>query len=221
MHELERRVSAACDANSDRTADHLAELLDDLQHGIVAAAQYAASERDAAYDPARELDLHAANERMNNAQLLHGRSATQQPRLVRRFQQVQQQEEIAAYLAKRDELKLERDTLEQELTEVYTRAAGEIVALFQRVDQFKRRAQQQLGNPPPGVHGQAIDGVRVLDNCVLPDFAHPDRNVWPPPSTFAATFVESMGVPPHPGAAWCDPEIQQRQRAERETERTA
>ena len=41
------------------------------------------------------------------------------------------------------------------------------------------------------------------------------------PRTFASDYVSSMGMPPHPGAAWCDPEIQQRQRAEMGNSATA
>ena len=145
LHELERRVSAACDASSDKTSSQLAELADDLQHGIIAAEQHAASERDAAYDPARSPDLHAANERMTNAQLLHGRLATQQPRLLRRCQQVQQAEEVAAYLAKRDSLRTEHDALQSELAEVYADAAS------------KNHRRVQPGEDVPAT---AHDGIR-------------------------------------------------------------
>jgi hypothetical protein len=56
--------------------------------------------------------------------------------------------------------------------------------------------------------------TRVIDKCALPDWNHPDINIWPPPSNFAAAYVQSMGVPQHPGAAWSDPAFQERRRAE-------
>ena len=56
--------------------------------------------------------------------------------------------------------------------------------------------------------------TRVLDKTTLPDWPNPDRHVWPPPSNFAAAYVQSMGVPRHPGAAWSDPGFQERRRAE-------
>jgi hypothetical protein len=46
---------------------------------------------------------------------------------------------------------------------------------------------------------------------VLADPAKPERSVWPPPSTFDFTH---MGIPPHPGAAWSDPDYQARRREE-------
>ena len=55
---------------------------------------------------------------------------------------------------------------------------------------------------------------RVLEKCVLPEFEKPDRNVWPPRSTFASDFVQSMGVPLHAGPGWSDPQVQERRRAE-------
>jgi uncharacterized protein (UPF0335 family) len=201
LREQERRISAAL--TDDRSASDLADLLQQTDWAVISAEEFAQLENEKALDVLQSPDPTEAMRSASSAAFLANRLRAMRPRLLARYQEIVAHEQVQEYLAKRDELKLERDTLEQELTEVYTRAAGEIVALFQRVNQFKRRAQQQLGNPPPGVHVlQAIDGLRVLDNCVLPEFEHPDRNVWPPPSTFAATFAQSMGVPPHPGAAW-------------------
>jgi hypothetical protein len=121
---------------------------------------------------------------------------------------------VQEYLAKRNALKLERDTLEQELTEVYTRAAGEIVALFQRVNQFKQRAQQQLGDPPANVEPlPALAVTHLLDKVQLFDFDG-GKQTWPPASSFASDYVSSINFDTHPGQHWSDPEIQQHQRAE-------
>ena len=124
--------------------------------------------------------------------------------------------------AKRDALAPERTALQQELRDTYEDATGKLIELFARIRAFQQRAQQQLGNPPPGVHVlQAIDGLRVLNSCVLPEFEHPDRNVWPPPSTFAAAFAQSMAVPPHPGAAWWQETERKAMERQAEAERMA
>jgi hypothetical protein len=86
--------------------------------------------------------------------------------------------------------------------------------LFTRVRAFQQRAQQELGNPPAGVSVlRPLDGVRLLEKVQLFDLDG-DKQTWPPPSTFAATFAQSMGLPLHAGQFWSDPEVQERRRAE-------
>ena len=65
---------------------------------------------------------------------------------------------------------------------------------------------------------QPID-ARCLEKCVLPELDHPDRNIWPPPSNFAAAYVQSMAVPSHPGAYWADEQVRARAAAEQQQER--
>jgi hypothetical protein len=214
---LERLISAAL--TEPRTASDLSDLLEQTDLAVVAVTEHAKLENERALDPLASPDPQAARQQAEDAAFMANRLRTMRPRLLQRYQQVTSQEEVDSYRAKQSQLAPVRDTLERELRETYEAATAKLVDLFTRIRAFQQRAQQQLGNPPPGVHVlQAIDGLRVLDNCVLPEFKHPDRNAWPPPSTFAAEFAQSMGVPLHAGAAWCDPDYQERQRAEREAE---
>jgi hypothetical protein len=145
---------------------------------------------------------------------MSNRLRTLRPRLLARLQEVTQQEALDAYRAKLAALAPERDGLELELAETYQDAVSKLVDVFARVRAFKQRAQQQLGDPPPNCPVlQPIKGMRVLDGCVLVDFAHPDRTVWPQPSNFASTFVQSMSFDAI-GSAWCDPAVQARRRAD-------
>jgi hypothetical protein len=197
-----------------RTAGALSDLLQQTDYAVIAAEEFAKTEHDTALDPTVSPEPQAARQRAEDAQFMVGRLRTLQPRLLARYQQVCQQQAVQEYLAKRNALKLERDTLEQELTEVYTRAAGEIVALFQRVNQFKQRAQQQLGDPPANVEPlPALAVTHLLDKVQLFDFDG-GKQTWPPASSFASDYVSSINFDTHPGQHWSDPEIQQHQRAE-------
>ena len=42
----------------------------------------------------------------------------------------------------------------------------------------------------------------MLDKTVLPNWQHPDRNIWPPLNSFASDFASTMVVAQRPGAAW-------------------
>jgi hypothetical protein len=52
---------------------------------------------------------------------------------------------------------------------------GKLADLFARIRAFQQLVQQQLGDPPSGVSVlPALQGVRVLDTVVLPDFEATD-----------------------------------------------
>jgi hypothetical protein len=215
LHEQERRIFAAL--TEHRTASALADLLEQTDLAVIAAEEFAKTEHERALDPTQSPEPRAARQAAEDAAFMANRLRTMRPRLLARLQQVTQREELEAYRAKQSELAPARDALERELATVYPDAASKLVDLFARIRAFQQRAQRELGNPPPAVSVLSALDVRVLDNCVLPEFAHPDRNVWPPPSSFAAAFAQSMesiGVPPHPGQHWNDPAVQERRRAE-------
>jgi hypothetical protein len=213
LAELERRISAAL--TEHRTASDLSDLLEQTDLGVIAATEHAKLENERALDPTQSPEPRAARQAAEDATFAASRLRTLRPRLLARLHQLTEQEALETYRAKQSELAPERAALERELRETYEAATAKLVDLFTRIRAYQQRVQQQLSDPPPGVAVlAALDGVRVLEACVLPEFAHPDRNVWPPPSSFASDYVSSMGMPPHPGAAWSDPEVQQRQRAE-------
>ncbi len=84
----------------------------------------------------------------------------------------------------------------------YQEAAGKLTALFTRIKDFQRRAQEALSDPPAGCDVlKGIDGVQVLDAVVLSDRAQGHRRAcrsstpWscrisPIPSGLVAAAVE-------------------------------
>jgi hypothetical protein len=210
LRALERLIIKA--RSEPTTAAACSNLLRQLGFAITAAAEFAACERDKSLD-ALQCDPDAARAQADDAEFLRNRLASQQPLLLARSQQVSEQEAVAAYVTKRDALRGERDTLERELTEVYSRAAAEIVALFQRVNQFKQRAHRELGFPPASVAPLPELAARPLLDKVQLFQLDGQTQLWPPPSTFAAEYVQTMTIP-SVGAAWADPEVQERRRAE-------
>ncbi len=58
----------------------------------------------------------------------------------------------------------------------YQEAAGKLTALFTRIKDFQRRAQEALSDRPAGCDVlKGIDGVQVLEAVVLSDLADPQR----------------------------------------------
>jgi hypothetical protein len=212
LAELERRISAAL--TEPRTATDLADLFEQTDLAVVAAEEFAKDEHDKALDPLASPDPQAARQQAEDAAFMANRLRTLRPRLLARLQQVTAQEALETYRAKQSELAPERDALERELAETYEDAAAKLVDLFSRVRAFQQRAQRELGDPPPGVSVLPALDARVLDKCVLPEFEHPDRNVWPPRSTFASDYVSSTPFDSHPGQFWADPDVQARRHAE-------
>jgi hypothetical protein len=208
----ERRLSAALTGAT--TATKLAELLADTDLAIVEAEDFAKCEQEAALDPTISPDPQAARARAEDAAFMVGRLKTLRPRLFARYQQAVAAEAVDAYRRKLAELTPERDRLERELAETYQDAVGKLLGAFGRIRNFQQRVQTTLGDPPPNCAVLTPIDTRVLDKIVLADFAHPERNIWPPPSTFASDFAANMGIPPHPGSHWSDPDIQQRRREE-------
>jgi hypothetical protein len=212
LAEIERRVSTAL--TCDMTSSALAKLCQQLGFAVIAADESAAAEHDRSLDPTASPDPHEARQVAEDAAFMADRLKTMQPRLAAHFQKVYAAEKVQTHLAKLRELAPLHNALQQELRTTFQEATAKLMDLFQRVRDHEQRVRQQLGDPPPGVDVlPALDGARVLDKTVLPDWSNPDRNAWPPrPVDFAASFAASM-VPQHPGPMWSDPVFQERRRA--------
>src|SRR4029077_17791600 len=103
-----------------------------------------------------------------------GRLETLQSQLQRRHSAAREQEQVADYEAKRDELQNESDAIEQALRKVYRESAQRIIEVFQRAKDFQARDSRTLGYPPPGVEtlSRFDNSVqRVLEKVFLLDFA--------------------------------------------------
>jgi hypothetical protein len=214
LRELERRVSVAL--IEAVPAHDLANLLQQVDYAIPAANELAKLETEKSLDPLQSPDPHAARQQAEDATFMASRLRTLRPRLLQRCQQIAAQEEIEAYQAKMAQFATERDALEQELADTYQEAAGKLVDLFARIRTFQQRAREALGNPPANVAVLQPIKAQVLDKVQL--FGLDNTQLWPPPSNFAAEYVQSMFVPPCPGAGWSDPAFQERRRTEIESE---
>jgi hypothetical protein len=212
---FEKKLKAALTDRS-ASASELGKILGETDNAIAAAEQEALAARERALDPVVSPDLAQARDSMESAAFYVGRLQTQQPRLLRRYQETVLKEQVQTYLTKLRELAPERDALAAELRTTYETATAELTGLFQRVRIFEQRARSALGSPPANCAVLERIDTRVLDKCTLPDWQHPDRNLWPPPADFSA-FAASMTIP-SVGAAWADPVVQERQRAERAAE---
>jgi hypothetical protein len=218
LAELERRISVAL-ADAGARAATLSNLLQQVEWALPLAEDFARSEQQTALDPLAIPDAREARQRSEDAIFACNRLKTLQPRLRSRHLQAYQQEAVGKYLAKLAEFAPQRDALAQELHDTYATATGQLLDVFQRVRDFEQRARQQLGNPPANCKVLERIDVRVVDKVTLPDWQHPDRNVWPPPASFAVDFALSMGVPSHPGQYWASDEVRARVASEQQRER--
>ena len=103
---------------------------------------------------------------------------------------------------------------------MYPGLVGPLVDLFARLRAFQQRCHAlHLTDPGDGrphvpdpelqargLNGFSRDQPSLLESVHLHDWRS-GKEIWPPPASFAASYVQSMGVPQHPGAAWCDPEF--------------
>jgi hypothetical protein len=215
LRELERRISVAL--TEAVSAHDLANLLQHVDDAIPTANELAKLETEKSLDPLQSPDPHAARQQAEDATFMASRLRALRPRVLQRRQQIAAQEEIEAYQAKMAQFAPERDALEQELADTYQEAAGKLVDLFARLRAFQQRAREALGNPPANVAVLQPIKAQVLDKVQLFGLDG-NTQLWPPPNNFAAEYVQSMFLPPCPGAAWSDPAFQERRRIEIESE---
>jgi hypothetical protein len=161
-----------------------------------------------------------------------GRLQTLRPRLLQRYQEIAAREQLKQWQTHAQTLASEGEQLAADLA-LYGEVAPKLVDAFSRLAGYRQKLSALYADRPPGVDDIcdpelearklrqfSRDCPSLLESVTLRDW-HSGKEVWPARSSaqFAATFAQSMAVPLHPGPAWCDPEIQQRQRAEREAER--
>jgi hypothetical protein len=229
LAELERRISAAL--TSERTAHDLTNLLLQTDLAIPAAEEFAKAELERALDPLQSPDPRAARQQAEDATFASNRLRTLRPRLLARYHDISAAEMRQQYLVRYEELKQEGAALGAELADLYPGLVAPLVEVFTRLRAFQQQCRAlhvtDNGTGLPhvidpelqarGLHGFTRDTPSLLESVHLRDWRS-GREVWPPPSTFAADYVQSMGVPGHPGSAWADPAVQARIAAERAAE---
>ena len=137
------------------------------------------------------------------------------------------QEEVAAYEAKRDKLQNEGDALASELRDTYRECATRIIDVFELAKDFQARAHRTLGYPPSGSDTlRKFDNAveRLLEKVVLLNFV--GEQIWPTPqASLGVAFVESMQFPSHTagvggvvGPGWETEEVREQFRARHDQE---
>ena len=234
LAELERRISAAL--TGERSAHDLANLLMQTDLAIPQAEDFAKSELERALDPLRSPDdPREARQQAEDATFASNRLRTLRPRLLARYHEISAAEQRQQYLARYEQLKIDGAALAQELADLYPALVGPLVEVFTRLRVFQQKASALHHTDPGGLphvddpelkarglHGFSRDTPSLLESVHLHDWRS-GKEIWPPPASFAASYVQSMGVPQHPGAAWCDPEFisARRQAVVEEQERLA
>lgn len=189
---LEQRIAAALRAGATFTSADFAALIEECEAAIAEA-----DKEDAPID----------------ASLAANRLMTLLPKLHARYEQINEQEQATAWLAKRTAewwaeckvLERERDALAEELREVYPNAARRMADLFVRIDTNDRALAELNRSRPAGIEQHMLSTelhARKLDNLTLstPSLVNSvhlfdwvtGRQLWPPPvqsmvAAFAAT----------------------------------
>ena len=226
LAELERRISTAL--TGDKTAHDLANLLMQCDLAVPQAEEFAKSELERALDPLRSPDdPREARQQAEDATFASNRLRTLRPRLLARYHEVSAAEQRQQYLVRYERLKIEGAALGAELADCYPGLVGPLVEVFVRLSAFREQTRAlHLSDPgdgrphlrDPELQARRLDGFTrdvpsLLESVHLHDWQS-GREVWPPRQpAFAAEFVQSMTVP-SVGAAWADPVVQERRRAE-------
>jgi hypothetical protein len=187
---LEQRISMAL--TGDLPSVELGELLGANDAAIVAAEQAAQAAKEYAYDPTLSPDIAEARERMENTALLVGRLQTLRPRLLTKYRETYLKEQAAEWRDKASELIGEGTELSEQLSEMYPKAVHDLVSLFARIADFKKRRDacysnrpDQIGDqlPEPELLARRLDGFTVntpslLEQTQLFDF-ETGTQIWP------------------------------------------
>jgi hypothetical protein len=170
-------------------------------------------------------DPREARQQAEDATFASNRLRTLRPRLLARYHEISAAEQRQQYLARYEQLKIEGAALAQELADLYPALVGPLVEVFARLRVFQQQCRAlHLSDPgdgrphvpDPELKARRLDGFSRdtpswLDTRLY-DWQS-GREVWPPPQL---SFAADYAVDDHPsvGAAWADPAIQERRRAE-------
>jgi hypothetical protein len=205
---LRKRIDVALQSDAAITSADLAALIEETETYIGKAYQTWKT-----VDQTSSLDPEAKRQALNATLAANGLQPLL-PKLQARYEQVHEQEQTAAWLAKHeaawltehDVLKHERDALAEELREVYPDAASKIAALFSRIDindkalgklhlhrparveRYLRSAEQHARGPERFNYNSLLASVRLFDW----DTGH---QIWPlPQSSMASVFAATSMV---------------------------
>jgi hypothetical protein len=186
---LEQRISATL--TGDLPSAELGELLSANDAAIIAAEQAATAAKEYAYDPTLSPNIAEARERMENTALLVGRLQTLRPRLLTKYRETYMKEQADEWRGMASGLISEGTELSEQLREIYPKAVDDLVSLFARIADFKRRRDACYSSrpaalsdqlPDPELLGRGLDGFTIntpslLEVTKLFDLA--GRQCWP------------------------------------------
>jgi hypothetical protein len=200
---LEERINAAAlQPDTAITSAHVAALMEEAEAGIAKA------EKQREVDQTLALDPKAARQAIADAAFAANRLRALLLKLQARYQQLRDEEEATAWLAKLDAFRPERDALAEELREVYRDAVTRIVELFVRITAHNKALAELLQARPAGVmehllsaelHARGLDSFSynmpsLLTAVHLVDWDS-GREIWPPrPPSMAAALAAAVPV---------------------------
>jgi hypothetical protein len=169
----------------------LAALLREVDVAI-AATQL---EQKKTLDPFASPDAVEARKALEYAVFLRDRLRTLRPRLEHRLREVQAKEYLTHWRADYDALKIERDGLAVELSELYPPLATKIADLFRRMRDFDEELSRLHLARPAGIPLHLLgpelvargldqftrDERSLIGEVQLPAFHTGQPRVWPPP----------------------------------------
>jgi hypothetical protein len=207
---LQERIEAALQPDAAVTAADLAALIEEVEAFIVKA------DEDWMIDQTRSPDLGMVGEETLDATLTANGLRMELPKLQARYQEVDEQEQSAARLAKydaawraeHDAWKRDRDVLAEDLREVYPDAARGIADLVVRLAANNKTRDELNRGRPAGVeehllsaeqHARALDGLSyngpsLLDSVRLFDW-NTGRQICPPEQPSMAAAFAATAIP--------------------------
>jgi hypothetical protein len=205
---IESRIATALSSDTTTSAE-LAALIADVDIAIVEADANAALVRAKALDPLTSPDAGAAHEGMLASEFAAARLRNALPRLQVRHQKLAASEYLKEWDTRYDALKVERDALAAELSEVYPEFARKIPDLLTRIAANDATIDRLHLARPAGVSRHLLGAELVArrltgftasvrsigEELVLPSFAAGQQAVWPPPQPSLAVVYANMTVP--------------------------
>lgn len=227
---LEQRIAATL-ANKNAGSELLAELKEEVEQAAQASVETAEAERTKSLDLVQCPDPREALQRIAAAELAGDRLKTAIPRLRDKLVEVLATEARERWWAGYRRVRQQRDEAVT-LFEGYRQHAEAIAGMFALAAAVDREVSRVNGSAPDGV-GHRLRPVELeardmqaftrdypslASTVELRDWEISERKLWPITSSLAAAYVQGMTAPRHPGAAWADPDVQARRRAETEKE---
>jgi hypothetical protein len=197
-------------------SDDLAVLVEETTTAIAVADDDATVAEATALDPLQSPDPVKARAVMEDARFKASRLRSLLPRLQSRYEEIIRREEEAAWNAKYDALKPQRDALAEEIKTTYATMVGKLIPLLNKVDPINAEISKLCQSKPSrryedGDDGKWLTEIPTLKQLTLPDPNKPSQMLWPlPVNYFRPEIVPTLG---NPGGDWW--KIQQAENAKR------